>query len=162
VLSVAEQGNLTTALAARKNFLLIGENINWLTWDNSILAFAGSASFVGTSDATVTPVVSHELTAGIESLALFAAGLAGGGTGGTALFSENFATLWGADLLTVLDLNVFDDIRGNARWRQNVAAFLGASQSAVVLEPATLALLGIGIAGVTLAGRRKQCRQLLW
>ena len=49
VLSAAEQTNLSSALAAGKHVVLLGENTNFTMWDNSILGFAGGASIVGNS-----------------------------------------------------------------------------------------------------------------
>lgn len=151
VLSVDEKSNLSDALSAGKNVVLIGEWYGWGMWDNSILGFAGGATVAGASQNAVTPVVNNALTAGVSSIQLIAAGHAVGGSGGTSLFTENFATLWGANLLTVLDINVFDDNHGNIQWEQNVADYLAAPVSATPLS-ASLPLFASGLSALGLLG----------
>ena len=102
---------------------------------------------------------SNALTAGVSPITLALAGLAGGGSGGTPLFTLNWATLWGPNLLTALDVNVLADLTdmgyaGNAQWEQNVANFLGPT-SAVPL-PAALPLFASGLVGLGWLSRRRR------
>jgi hypothetical protein len=155
-LSGTEIANLTAFAATGGHIVLIGENSAWTAWDNSILSFAssGTAHFTGEGNGTATPVVSNTLTAGISSINLPLTGLT---NGGNALFSQNFATLWGAgNVLTVLDVNVFDNWDGNVQFEQNVANFLGQDGPiAAVPETSTWAMMILGFAGVGFMGYRR-------
>jgi hypothetical protein len=81
--------------------------------------------------------------------------------GGTPLFSQNFATLWGdGNVLTILSIDLiadynFDRTRGNLRFGQNVARWAaGVTDSAPVPEPSTFVLFGTAAIGALVRRRR--------
>ena len=149
VLSAAEQTALSAYIAAGHRVALIGENGNWTSWNNSILALVGgSYSGIDTS-ATLIPVLVHPLTAGITSWNTIADGIA---TGGTPLFDKNVATLWqpAQNVVSVLSVNAIDDTcgasAGNLQFENNLSVWLNSGASSVVPEPSSLTLLGLGLA----------------
>ncbi|MGD0694681.1 MAG: PEP-CTERM sorting domain-containing protein [Terriglobia bacterium] len=158
-LSATEIANIEAYIGTGRRVVLIGENGAWSSWNNSILSTVGGYySGYDTSD-TLTPVVFDSLTAGVNSLNTIADGLA---VGGTSLFNENVATLWGTNqnTLSLLSVNVEDDYygsgAGNVRFKTNMADWLAGSS---VPEPATITLLATGLAGVfSLRKRRKAVR----
>lgn len=154
-LSTDEIANLTGFLATGKRVILIGEGNFWDAWNDSILGFAsgGTATHGTVVSGSTTPAVANDLTDGVTSLLMQAVGTAVGG-GGTALFGTNFATLWGDNLLTVLDGQVFTQF-GAPAFRDNVSAWLDESAATSVPAPASLALLLAGIVGVGMARRRR-------
>jgi len=160
-LTAGELSNLAAFIATGRRVVLMGENDNWTAWDNQILGLVGAnlGGFLN-GNAPQSPVVSNALTAGITSVSPVAMGLAS--AGGTNLFTQRFATLWGANqnVLVILDVNLWDNsgtgfsADSNAIFGQNVAAWIG-QQADSVPEPATYALVGAGFALVVLARRRK-------
>jgi hypothetical protein len=154
-LSADEVANLAGFLATGKRVLLIGEGNFWDAWNDSILSFAsgGTATHGTVVSGTTTPAVVNDLTDGVTSLLMQGVGTTVGG-GGTALFGTNFATLWGDNLLTVLDGQVFTQF-GAPGFRDNISAWLDESAATSVPEPASLALLLAGIVGAGVAQRRK-------
>jgi hypothetical protein len=152
-LSGTEIANISAFIATGRRALLIGENNSWASWDSQILGIAGG-TYSGTEyTGTSTPVLAHPLTLGVGSVYFSGDGLA---SGGTSLFTQNVATLWGpgANVLTVLSVNAFDDSywtnADNSVFGTNVAEWLAATP--VPLPPGLL-LLGSGLLG--LAGWRR-------
>ena len=151
-LSPTEISNLSNFLASGRHVVIVGEGNFFDTWNNSILAFAssiagGSAPTLGSPfNGNVSPIVSNALTAGVSTFNLQGGGIVAGG-GGTALFDHNFATLWGPNLLTVLDAQVFRNLAaagsGDAVFRENLADFLGPVPLPGAL-PLMLSVLGGG------------------
>ena len=147
-LSASALANLTAFAATGGNILLTGEIAFDPSWNNSILSFAsGGTASAGANvfSGSATPVVMNALTNGVTTIALSGVGTT---TGGTALFSTNFATLWAPNVLTVLDSQVFANGPGNPAFRQNVADWLGDSVVVGVPEPSTWAMIILGFAGV--------------
>jgi hypothetical protein len=155
-LALDETVNLATFIASGKRVFLMGENIYWPWWNNDILALAsgGTSSFAGPYNGPVTPVVTHELTDGLASLYINAGGVNTGG--GTQLFNQNVATLWGAgNVVTFLDSYAFTQ-NGNSKFQQNVANWLAAGgASGAVPEPASWATMIAGFAVVGGMMRRR-------
>ena len=96
-----------------------------------------------------------ELTAGVAVTLVDSAGVA---AGGTALFDQNWATLWGENVLTLLDVNAFSNAMwgtgNNAQFALNVAAWLADSTATPI--PGAAWLLGSGLAGLIALRRRMQ------
>ena len=149
LLSATELSNIAAFMATGRKVVLMGENNSWTLWDNQILGLVGS-SLDNEFNGTVNAIVANALTAGVSTIDLVFGGTA---VGGTALFDQNFATLWGSNVLTVLDVNVFDDVywnnNDNSIFAQNVAQWI-----CPVPLPGTFWLLGLGLTGLW-AGRKK-------
>jgi MYXO-CTERM domain-containing protein len=160
-LSGTELTNLSTFISTGKRVVMIGENSAWTSWDNQILGLVGG-SFVGNGTGTATAIYSHALTAGVTSVTLPTAGLSTV-SGGTALFNQNWATLWGANqnVLTLLDINIVSDgdwsSANNAVFATNVAQWVSATPENNVPEGgSTVAMMGL--AALALAGARRKFR----
>lgn len=163
-LSAQEIANLTNFLATGGRVAIIGDGTDFLfgNWTNSIINFAsgGNAAVTYGVSGTATAIAGYELTDGVSSVLLQGAGSVPGSvsvTGGTALFTPNWATLWGDqnNLLTVLDVNALTRFPG-AAFRDNIADWLGDSSPVAVPEPATWAMMIVGFGVVGSAMRRKQ------
>jgi PEP-CTERM motif-containing protein len=154
--SATEIANLTSFMSTGGRVVIIGEGAMWSQWNNSVLAFAsgGTATSTGaTISGPTAPVVSNALTAGVGTISLQGAGIS---TGGTALFDQNFATLWGSNLLTVLDFQVFQDF-GAPAFRDNIAEWLGESTvTPAVPEASTWAMMILGFAGIGVITYRRR------
>ena len=148
-LSANEINNITAFVATGRRLVLLGENNLWTSWNNQILGIGGG-TYWSHYDGTATVIAAHDLTAGVSSVDLRFDGRA---NGGTALFDQNWATLWGGDenLLTLLSYNVMWDedwgVLDNGQFALNVADWL------VAPEPATLSLLVLG--GLLVTRRRR-------
>ena len=153
-LTSTEIANVQAFIASGRRVALIGENSSWAAWNNSILSIVGGSYNGIDTSATLTPVIVNDLTVGIASLATVFDGVA---SGGTPLFSENVATLWGAsqNVLSLLSVNVLDDgtgaAAGDIQFKINLANWLAAS----VPEPSAAALTGLGLLLVTRTRRRQ-------
>lgn len=125
-LTATELANVAAFIATGRRVVMIGENQNWLTWNEQILGLVGG-TFVGEVTAsTLYPVAVHDLTAGVASVQLNAAGHC---TGGLQLFDWNFATAWGDSVVTVLDVNVLSTFywssTDNSVFATNLAEWIG-------------------------------------
>ncbi|WP_380872218.1 hypothetical protein ACFB49_31620 [Sphingomonas sp. DBB INV C78] len=152
-LSATEITNLTNFLATGGRVALIGEGAFFFNlFSENIIDFSsgGTATVGGNVNTTANAIATHELTNGVTSVHIQGAGIVSGGSG-LALFDQNFATLWGDNLLTVMDLNVLQDNPAPV-FRDNIAAWLGASSPAPVPEPASWAMMiaGFGLIGATM------------
>ena len=154
-LSAGEIANLNTLVAAGGRVALFGDGVEFIFGDftNSIVAFAsgGSATPTFFVSGTATAVAGFDLTDGVSSALMQGAATV---NGGTALFSPNFATLWGDKVLTVLDVNAMTTFAAPA-FRDNVAGWLGEAKIAAVPEPATWAMMIMGLALVGSTLRRR-------
>ena len=152
VLGAAEAANITAFAATGRRVLLFGENDAFLPWNNQILSIVDGTYNNETSGLTVPVAIEPTLLAGVSSVGLVYAGQANVSVGSTALFDQNFATLWRAEqnVLTVLDVNVMDDdyanVLDNAVFANNIAVWLGTP----VPEPAAIAIMS----PLVLAGMR--------
>jgi len=156
-LSSLEIANLRAFIATGRGVIMVGENNNWSAWNASILqSVGGTYTGLETSDTPLTPVLTHPLTAGVPLLTTDGDGLA---VGGTPLFNENVATLWGdqQNVLSLLSISVIDDyfpgVRNEA-FKVNMAEWLVA-----VPEPSSLAIVWLGGAAIAFWKARKFIRR---
>lgn len=134
---------LSEFIASGRRVVFMGENVLWADWITPVIAPFGGSFDGGTVFGTALPTsAAPELTVGVADVQLFSAGIA---SGGTALFDQNWATLWSDNFLTLLDGNVFDDVRfgGNEPFAENVVSWLA------VPTPGSAGLLGLAaVAGL--------------
>jgi hypothetical protein len=142
LLSATELANIQAFLATGRRAVMIGENNAWTTWNQQILGLVGG-SYAGEAPRDiVTPLPVHpELTQGVGPIS-FVQNSHGTAAGGTQLFTQNWATLWGNQVVTVLDVSPFEPSTPatSVEFRQNVVNWLAA-----VPEPSccTMGLIGL-------------------
>lgn len=133
-LTPTEYSNILAFIAAGKRVVMFGENNNWTAWNQQILGMNGGTYAGDIATVSATRVVINELTINAPEFSSVAGGIA---TGGTALYDPNFVTLWGDNVLTILDVNLFSDANWVApnyvAFATNVANWIATS------EPAPLA-----------------------
>jgi hypothetical protein len=106
LLNATEISNIATFIATGRPVVLMGANFNWASWNDQIMSIVGGAYDGDAESVFALPIESHQLTDGVENIFLSFAGIA---VGGTPLFDVNTATLWGDNVLTVLDVFMFSD-----------------------------------------------------
>lgn len=153
-LSPQELANISAYMGTGRKVLMMGEtNGSWAAWNAQILSLVGGVS-IGDFTGPTTAVGGHPLTAGVASVVVPLGGVATGA--GTPLFAQNWATLWGDNVLTLLDSNTFENIMwgtaDNQQFALNVAAWIADSRPAPI--PGAIWLLGSGLAGLVAIRRR--------
>jgi hypothetical protein len=157
-LTTTETSNLLSYINSGRKLLMFGENEGWPDWNQSILDLVGGPNSNIGYNGNTSPVVSNDLTAGVGSVYVPYSGIVS--NGGQALFAQNFATLWGSNVLTILDVNVQSDaywnVADNAQFGTNVANWLASPLPiSPVPEPSIFALFSLGLAGLGFANRRR-------
>lgn len=131
-LTATEYSNIQAFIATGKRVVMIGENNSWTGWNQQIVGMNGGSYAGQTASGTANSVISNALTNGAPTVYLPAGGVVA--SGGTALYFPNFATLWGDNVLTILDVNVFENdslpLENNSVFATNVANWIAG------LEPA--------------------------
>jgi len=139
-LSPVELANIQSFIATGRRVVLMGER--GVTWSTQILSIVGgvwAGEGLGSGVANALPVV-PELTRGVGSIDFSQNGF-GQASGGTPLFDRPWSTLWDGNVLTVLDVVVFNQWRSDnhAQYGRNVVEWLA------VPEPTTINLLALTI-----------------
>ncbi len=150
-LLAAEIANVIQFINSGKRVVLFGENTSWTSWNNNILSVVGGSQG-GSASGILTTSIAHQLTAGVGSISVPAGAAAATVTGGTSLFSQNVATLWGAgNVLTFLDSNTlqnsFIGSAGNTQFGLNLTNWIS-SPVVQTPEPVTLILMSLGLIGL--------------
>jgi hypothetical protein len=101
-LSPNEQANIVSYIATGRRVVMFGEHSGWSTWNAAMLATVGGSFSGGGASNYPNAVGSHELLNGISQVRV---GGSGAASGGLPLFDTNWATLWGDNALTLLDVN---------------------------------------------------------
>jgi len=158
-LNAAEIANIQQCLDAGKCVVLFGENTSWTRWNTNILSVVGGSQ-AGGAGGNLNTVFAHALTAGVNTINVPAG--ASASVGGTSLFSQNVATLWGGSLnaLTFLDSNTlqngFINNADNLQFGRNLTDWIASSHGDPVPEPGSFALLGLGLVGFVVARHRRR------
>jgi len=144
VLSATEISNIQQFIATGRRLVMMGENNAWTAWNKQILGLVGGAysGQAGNDIVTALPTV-PPLTSGVGPIS-FVQNSYGLASGGTALFSRNWATLWNNHALTVLDVNIFHSggYPSHDQFSKNVVAWLAVPEpSGFVLCAVALSLL---------------------
>lgn len=122
-----EAANVLSFIATARRVVIFGENPWWTDWNNQILSLVGGTFAGEVTTWTLDAVTVHELTDGVSSVYVNAGGYC---TGGTSLFTRNFATLWSGDsVLTLLDVNFISidywNHLDNLEFGNNIAQWIG-------------------------------------
>lgn len=137
-LTSLEVENLVSFIDTGRRVVMIGENGIWAEWNQQILGTVGG-SFLYDITTVAAPLDVPPLTDGVGLLKLARAGIANAPDGATPLFDLNWSTLWGDNVVSVLDVNVWSGgwSSGGDVFGQNVAAWLAAP------APGSLATLAV-------------------
>ncbi len=132
LLSSTEIANIKTYKATGRKVLLIGDAFGFIAnFNNQLMGIVGGTHDGDDYTGGATKVIDNVLTKGVDTIWLQFVGRV---TGGTPLFSVKFASLWGANVLTSFDVNVFDDQYGNKQFQTNVAQWLADSRLPVYMD----------------------------
>jgi hypothetical protein len=136
VLSSVETDNIQNFIATGKRVVIFGD---WMDgkWNRQMLDLVGGRYGGYTSLPFHSSVLDHELTDGVDNVAIASGGLA---LGGTSLFDQSFASLYGPsnNVLVIMDLNLFQntlygfpsyiDKKNNSVFAQNVADWVASPE----------------------------------
>lgn len=158
VLTPTELSNIAAFIATGKRVFMVGENNSWTNWNNQILGLVGGSYLSQlNSGAPNLAISNNELVDGVTSISNNLT--IGRAVGGESLFEQNVGTLWGDNVLTFLDVNIFQDTNlnslDNALFMSNVITWLTADVNGPepASSPTSLALFAFG--AITLLIRRK-------
>lgn len=131
----------------------------WAPWNDQIVSLVGGTVINQCDGSETATVYAHALTAGVSTVRHVCGSLA---VGGTALFTRNFATLWGVQesVLTILDSDMQSDLFipafDNRVFSNNTAQWLAAGPVVATPEPASFVLFGSGLAALGIFVRRRR------
>lgn len=154
-LTLTEYNNIQSFIATPgKRVVMIGENSDFTSWNQQIIGLNGGIYTNQEADGLATKFIDHELTTGLTTVFLPSSGVVN--SGGSALFTPNFATLWGDNVLTVLDYNVFGDDywddNNNDVFATNVAYWIAGNSRQPESAIPTLSEWGMIFMSLILAG----------